>query len=52
MCSINACGYSIMFLMKQVSRPKTMKKDGIQTRKRKPKSPASMGKCFAYTKER
>lgn len=27
----------------QVNRPLTMKKDGIQTRKRKPKNPSSMG---------
>ncbi|OXA57245.1 Transcription factor GATA-4 [Folsomia candida] len=37
----NACG--LYFKLHGVSRPKTMKKDGIQTRKRKPKSPASMG---------
>ncbi|CAG7824976.1 unnamed protein product [Allacma fusca] len=37
----NACG--LYFKLHGVSRPKTMKKEGIQTRKRKPKSPGSMG---------
>jgi Zn ribbon nucleic-acid-binding protein len=37
----NACG--LYYKLHSVPRPKTMKKEGIQTRKRKPKSPGSMG---------
>ncbi|CAL8143971.1 unnamed protein product [Orchesella dallaii] len=36
----NACG--LYFKLHGVPRPKTMKKEGIQTRKRKPKSPAAL----------
>uniref|UniRef100_A0A0A9YYK1 GATA-binding factor A n=3 Tax=Lygus hesperus TaxID=30085 RepID=A0A0A9YYK1_LYGHE len=37
----NACG--LYFKLHGVNRPLTMKKDGIQTRKRKPKNPNSAG---------
>ncbi|XP_033220775.1 box A-binding factor-like isoform X3 [Belonocnema kinseyi] len=37
----NACG--LYFKLHSVNRPMSMKKDGIQTRKRKPKNHASMG---------